>query len=334
MTCIGLDHSTTALKVATLDDDGTTDTFAIERIPDDPMEWSFLEMLAEKIDLDEIDMIATGYSYGDDLDAIVPIDEAENRGVIDHMGAGHGFGTGTRVFDELEGSDLPAVVYPGVNEHLETLDPYFGELAMITGADTVAMTRYAQEMADSDDPSFIAASMSSSTMATVVRNGRLRGAFHWMGLVHGIVDPHILRKIDAGAVDPRNAYQEAGMLARRGEGFEAVKGVPDRELLERVCDATVHTVYGLLPFAGGPVQLDDVVLSGRFARLSAPFDVRGRISEQLAPLERPVFCREHSTAIGAALLARDVVNGHNSTLGIPIEPPNAHTRPAGIPVNT
>lgn len=317
MTYIGLDHSTTALKIAILRDDDRQ-TFAIERIPDDPKDWSLVDRLAERIDLDEVDMVATGYSYGDDLDAIVPVGEAENRGVVDHMGAGHGFGTGTKAFDELCESDVPAVVYPGVNEHLETLHPYFTELSMITGADTFAMTRYAQELMDGTRQSFIAASVSSSTMATVVKDGRLRGAFHWLGLVHGIVDPHVLRKIDTGEVDPRNAYMEAGMLSRREKQFGSVKGIPSKELLERICDSVSHTVHGLVPFVGGADRLDDIVLSGRFTDVTGPIDIKERLTDTFDAFQRPTFCREHSTAIGAAMIARDVATGRNSVLGVPI----------------
>lgn len=324
MTYVGTDHSTTGIKTTVLHPDGSSDQFTIERTPDGSSDWSFIDCLSTHVSVDEIDLVATGYSYGDNFSSITDISSVENRGVVDHMGAGHGFGTGTQVFDELKHSSIPCVLMPGVHNGLDCLHPYFSHYSVYSGADTVAMSRYAKEISDEKngtDSTFIAACISSSAMATLVHEGTLVGGFHWLGLIHGHIDIELLREIETGTQRPRNAFMKSGLLYRSGKSFAQVKGVPNADLLEQLSWATRHHVHALVPFANQintSSSLDQIVLSGRLNDIREPFDMKSTLDESMRHLAPVHFTRDFSTAMGAAYIARDVCDGADDILGIPV----------------
>lgn len=323
---LGIDHSTTGVKTCILSPDGSHEFFTIERSPDEDTDWSYVEALREYVSPEDVEMVSYGYSYGDDLTRVADISDTTNRGIKDTFGLGHEFGTGTLVYDELKESDIPTTVFPGVHDDLETLHPYFRHYSPIAGADKFATARYAQEVVENDDigpevegDTFIAANVSSSAMSTYTERGVLRGAFWWMGLIHGWVDGKSLRQIRDDEQDPREGLMQSGVLCRSGYEFEDIKGTPDEELLEMAYYATLHNVYSMLPFSEhhGP-GVDAIVLSGRFSRITSPFDLRGRLTDELGDVAPVHVCQELSTALGAAYIARDVATGKDETLGVPI----------------
>ncbi|EMA15977.1 hypothetical protein C442_18584 [Haloarcula amylolytica JCM 13557] len=315
------------MKTCLLSSGGVDDVFTIERSPDEDTDWSYIETLRDYVSIDDIEMIAYGYSIGDNLDTVTDITATENRGIVDTCGLGHEFGTGTLVYDELKQSDIPTTVFPGVHDGLETVHPYFCHYSPLAGADKFATARYAQEMVTNsglgssvEGETFIAANVSSSSMATYVDDGEIRGAFHWMGLIHGWGDIECLRQIRDGEQNIHDAFMKSGLLYRSDYDFEDIKGVPCADLLEMVYYATLHNVYSLIPFAEHHgTGLDAIVLSGRLSRVKEPFDIQDRLTEALSSIALVHTCQELSTALGAAFVARDVARGNPSTLGVPIE---------------
>lgn len=320
---VGIDHSTTGVKTCVLDEDGSSDIFVIERSPGEDCDWSYLEKLNEYAPLDDIEMIAYGYCWGDGFSKIKNIKNTNNRGLIDKMGLGNDFGTGTLVFDQLEESSLPCVVFPGVHKGIESLHPYFRYHSPMTGADKIAMTRYAQEVVDDSESdeqsSFIAACISSSEMATFVDRGTLRAAFTWMGLIHGWPGIDEFRDVHAGDKELMNLFTQSGILHRSGRDFGSVKGIPDEEFLEQIYWATLHNIYSLLPFAQQDgVGIDKIVISDRLSRVTEPINVEARLTEALSDIGDIYVCQEYSTARGAAYIAQDVAEGASDVVGIPV----------------
>ncbi|WP_310916220.1 methanogenesis marker 12 protein [Haloarcula sp. S1AR25-4] len=321
---VGIDHSTTGMKVAVVDEDGErTGSFKIERSADDPFDWSFLDILADHVAVEDVEMAAIGYSYGDGFSSITDIESIEGRGVVDHIGAGHSFGTGTLVYDELKRSAVPTVCFPGVHDDLPSLHPYFRHYSNLTGADKVAMTRYAKRRLDEWEGGadhFIAANTSSSSMATLVQDGEIRGAFTWLALIHAHPDMEMLRRLRDGDQDYHDCYMQSGVLAQRDYDFEAVKGTPDPELLEMAYWATLNHVYACLPFARHVHDdpLEAIVLSGRLSRIEDPIDVRGRLTDTFEDIAPTHVSERFGTATGAALIARDAAVGADDVLGIPV----------------
>lgn len=330
---IGIDHSTTAIKVGVIDGN-KRETFAVQR--SSSASFDFIGELEERVDTDEIEMAAIGYSYGDDISEIVHLEETDNRGIEDPVGLGHNFGTGTQVFDELLESDVPTVAFPGVHRDIECLHPYFKFYSHLTGADKIASARFAQGLVsgrnepkvatdggatrDSGSETFISANVSSSCMATLVCDGELTGAFHWLGLVHGLIDVETVREVKRGDQSLDDVYMQSGLLSKMDKGFEYVYGTPDPELLEHLHWATLHHIHSLRPFSEYVEDdpLDRVVLCGRLSRVTEPYDMRAELSADLSDVAPVSIAPEHSTAIGAAQIAEDVANGADDVLGIPV----------------
>lgn len=326
---IGIDHSTTGVKTSILWESGSRESFVIERSPENANDWSYVDLLAERVDLDDVRMVAMGYSYGDNFGDIRPIEDVENRGVVDNLGAGHPSGTGSKVFDDLQQSDVPCVAFPGVNHNIECLHPYFSHYDTLTGADKVAMTRYAHEQFDGEGTHFIAANASSSAMATLVYDGRLVGAFHWIALVHGWAGLGSIRRVLRDEDKMSDIFMASGILRRSGYTFEDVKEELDPELLEQVYLATLHNVYSLLAFVEHVHEdpLDGVALSGRLSRLEAPFDMQTKLRTALGEIAPVHHCSKYSTATGGALIAKDVYTGAESVLGLPVKTPQLVKQP-------
>ncbi len=315
---VGIDHSTTGVKTCITDENEPIDSFEVEQTPGRSVDWSYLEHLATHVDLEAIEMIAYGYSAGDNFSSIKPIEDTENRGLANPTFLGNGGGGGTIVFEELRDSSLPCVVYPGVHDDLETLHPYFTYQSPMAGSDKVAMSRYAQEVTE-DGSNVIAACVSSSEVATMILDGELTGAFTWMGLVHGWPAPSDLHALEEGELDLESLIRDCGFLGRSGKKPGAVNGVPDEHLLEMVCCATAHNVYSLVPFAAMEgAAIDSIVVSGRLSRVTEPIDTEAWLREAVGDVASLQFADQYSTARGAAAIAEDVHRGESAVLGIPV----------------
>ncbi|MFC7142173.1 hypothetical protein ACFQMA_20340 [Halosimplex aquaticum] len=317
---VGIDHSTTGIKIAGVGDDGElTTAFRIDRRNVETAE-AVLEVLDERVDLSRVSLAAITYAFGDAIDEIQGIERVSNRGVTDLVGLDYGTGAGAAVFDRLREAAVPTVVVPGVHRGLDTLHEFFRHYSALAGADKVGSVRYALERFRGEfDPTgtFIWACASSSCMAGLVVDGRLTGFFHWVGPVHGWPDPEAIRRgVEA---DFDDVFMQCGLLPRRGADLTEVHDLSDPELFESVYWSSVLNVYALYPFArelGG--GLDAVVLSGRLMRREQPFALGRRVYERCVDIAPVRFAEPYTSAQGAALVARDVAEGAERVLGIPV----------------
>lgn len=348
---VGFENSSTAINVAILAADDTLfDTFRIDRHSFMADDRTVLSRLGDRVDLDEVEMAAYCFAWADAQSSITAIEETTNRGNRGTPGFTPKQADAV-IFDQLRASDVPCVTIPGVNDRLECLHPYFRHYAQLSGPDKVADARNARWIcreSGGEGETFIVANASSSTRAVVVTEGRLLGAFHWLGLVHGWPDGDIYDAIIAGEVDPRRAVERAGLLYKPGKGaadweipdhyaakFDEPRqrllvdhleeATSDERLLELVYWATLHNVYSLVPFAahGGDSSLERLVVSGRIARVESPFDVRANLTEVLSTVAPTTIADPFGTARGSALIARDIADGSDEVLGIPVETPPA-----------
>lgn len=329
---VGIDHSTTGIKVACMNPERTVTAFRIDRREIEECR-TILEILDDRIGLSNVSLATVTYSYGNGVSDISDIETVSNRGIKDNLGVGYETGAGTLVFDQIQESSIPAVVLPGVHDGLETLHPYFKHYSTLGGADKVAAMRYALERfetAHDSSGTFIWACASSSCMAGLVSGGRLKGFFHWLGLMHGWPDPATIREgIDS---DFEKVFMESGILGKNGRDLTDVHTISDEQLLEYVYWATVQNIYSLYPFASelGADGLDAIVLSGRLMRREQPVDIARRVYEQCLDTAPVQFMEPYTAAKGAAYVARDVDNGADHVLGIPVGevPQRPELRPA------
>lgn len=324
---VGIDHSTTGMKVSCIDDERTVETFRMDRRELEECD-TIVERLDETIGLSEITLATLTYSYGNGISRIKDIELVSNRGVKDLLGLGYETGAGALVYDQLRESSIPTVLLPGVHEGLDTLHPFFKHYSTLSGADKVAAIRYALERVRnaSDSPgTFIWACASSSCMSGLVCNGRLKGFFHWVGPVHGWPDPEAIRRGITNDFD--DVFMQCGFLARNGNDLTDVHAISDQQLLEFVYLATMQNVFALYPFVEGigDGELDAVVLSGRLMRREQPVDIARRVYENCLDVAPVLLAEPYAAAQGAALVARDVAQGDDHVLGIPVGNVPVHT---------
>ena len=114
MVFIGMDHGTTGISFAILNDEGEVlEVFKISREDSKAGKVSAIEEISKRVDLDDIELMVVTYAMGDGFDKIVPMNKVENRGIISIGGAGKVTGGGTSVYSEIEKSLLYMLVMVG-----------------------------------------------------------------------------------------------------------------------------------------------------------------------------------------------------------------------------
>jgi len=276
---IGIDHGTTAMRFA-----GESGTFKISR---EAAKTFSVQDLSRLCPVDEIEGIAICYSMGDNISSITGINKVKNRGLISQEGAGQHIGGGTRVFDEVEKSGIPAVVIPGLHRRSPT-DLRFKAYSHQSSPEKIGI---AYEVCSALGDDIIVTDVSSNTVTLLVTAGKLVGAFDACifapGLLHGALDVDAIRRIDAGACTANEAFQHAGVKFSLPEE-ERMRSVAMFAAME--CAALLLlNIHARLAIAGSlaPVIAPDVeVLLGR---KMAVFD-EWCASRGLVRIAHDVFC--------------------------------------------
>ena len=200
---IGIDHGTTALRFAS-----ETKEFRIPREKATGFTMADLERICPE---DEIEGIAVCYSMGDAITDITNIKKVKNRGIITREGAGKHTGGGTRVYDEIKESGIPAVVMPGIHRGSPT-DPRFKAYSHQTSPEKLGI---AYEVMQALGDTFIVADAGSNTVSLLVTDGAITGAFDACvfapGTTHGALDVDAIRRIDRGEETANEAFLHAGV---------------------------------------------------------------------------------------------------------------------------
>jgi putative methanogenesis marker protein 12 len=200
---IGIDHGTTAMRFA-----ARSGTFKIPRESATSFVISDLERLCP---IDRIEGLALTYSMGDNFSKITSIHALKNRGLLSREGAGKHIGGGTRVFDEVKKSGIPAVVVPGLHRGSPT-DPRFKAYSHQSSPEKIGIAYEACHDLGAD---VIVSDVSSNTVTLLVSAGRITGAFDACifapGTRHGALDVNAIRRIDRGELTANEAFQSAGV---------------------------------------------------------------------------------------------------------------------------
>jgi putative methanogenesis marker protein 12 len=284
---IGIDHGTSAMRFA-----GDKGEFRISR--EAAKEFRIAD-LSRICPVDEIEGIAVCYSMGDNIAAITDIKKVKNRGLVSREGAGKHIGGGTRVYDEVAASGIPAVVMPGLHRGSPT-DPRFKAYSHQTSPEKIGI---AYEVAVSLGHNFIVSDVSSNTVSLLISGGKLVGAFDACvfapGSKHGALDVDAIRKVDEGKWTANEAFQHAGV------DFS----VPEPERMRTIAmfSAMECAALRLLnPHA-------KVALAGSLAPVIAQ-EVR-----ELLGLDVAVY-DEWCASRGLVRIARDVFSGTKNILGL------------------
>ncbi|MDO9327048.1 MAG: methanogenesis marker 12 protein [Methanoregula sp.] len=287
---IGIDHGTTAMRFA-----GEHGQFKISRETAKDFTISALSPLCP---IDEIEGIALCYSMGDGISSITSIGKVKNRGIISREGAGKHIGGGTKVFDEIAKSGIPAIVIPGLHRSSPT-DPRFKVYSHQTSPEKIGI---AYEVCHDLGPDVIISDVSSNTVSLLVSAGRLVGAFDACifapGTLHGALDVDAIRKIDAGESTANEAFQHAGV------NFS----LPEDERLLAVAMFSAMECAALRLLNSRAV----IALAGSLAPAIAQ-EVRTLLGTDVAIYD------EWCASRGLARIARDVFSGRKEILGLEVD---------------
>jgi len=284
---IGIDHGTTAMRFS-----GGTGQFKISREDARAFTTAALSLICP---VQEIRGIALSYSMGDGITAITDIHKVKNRGVRSQDGAGKHIGGGTRVFDEVAQSGIPAIVIPGLHRGSPT-DPRFKAYSHQASPEKIGI---AYEVCAGLGEDVIVSDVSSNTVTLLVTAGKLVGAFDACcfapGTRHGALDVDAIRRVDAGECTANEAFQHAGVHFT----------LPEPEQLRTIALFSAMECAALL-------LLNDrarLALAGTLAPLIAP--------EVAALLHREVTTYDEWCASqGLARIAHDVFFGTPEILGL------------------
>ncbi len=287
---IGIDHGTTAMRFA-----GEKGEFRISREQAREFRIADLKCLCPP---GEIEGIAICYSMGDNINAITDIRKVKGRGIVSRDGAGKHIGGGTRVYDEVAASGIPAVVMPGLHRGSPT-DPRFKAYSHQTSPEKIGI---AFEVCDALGGDLIVSDVSSNTVSLLVTGGKLVGAFDACifapGTLHGAIDVDAIRKVDAGEWTANEAFQHAGVSF----------SLPEEERMRAVA------MFAAMECAA-------LRLLNRTAKVALAGSLAPWISDEVKTLLGcdVVVYDEWCASRGLAKIARDVFSGHRDILGLAVD---------------
>jgi putative methanogenesis marker protein 12 len=287
---IGIDHGTTAMRFAS-----ECGEFKISRQEALLFTISDLERLAPRSD---IEGIAVCYSMGDNFSAITDIKKVKNRGLVSREGAGEHVGGGTRVFDEVLASGIPAVVIPGLHRGSPT-DPRFKVYSHQASPEKVGIL---YEVCHDLGRDVIVSDVSSNTVTLLVTGGKIFGAFDACifapGTRHGALDVDAIRRVDRGECTANEAFQHAGV--------DFI--LPDTARTATLAMFSAMECAALLLL--NPQA--KIALSGSCAQ-SIAGTVGQLLGKNVAVYDEWCACR------GLVKICRDVFNGHSTIIGLTVD---------------
>lgn len=331
MVFIGMDHGTTGISFAILNDEGEVlEVFKISREDSKAGNVSAIEEISKRVDLDDIELMVVTYAMGDGFDKIIPMEKVENRGILSIGGAGKVTGGGTSVYSEIEKSNIPAVMIPGLHKDCEFLDPLF-RVAYSHHASPEKVSIVYNAYLETNWENMIVADISSNSVDLLIQNGQIIGAVDAccgaMGIVHGPIDLEMIRDIDegkrtanecfshAGAVkianiDNKVAFMKNDLLKMYEEGNEDAKLAIDSMIM-----TVAMEIAGLIAVAD---EIDGIVLTGSMGSMKKPVDFEAEINKYFKNKYEMKIISSESGAIGAAQIAKDIANGKDNILGIDV----------------
>lgn len=332
MVYVGMDHGTTGISFAIMDDNEVLDVFKISREDSKAGKVSAIEELSKRVDLDDIELMIITYAMGDGISTILPMERVENRGILSIGGAGKVTGGGTSVYSEIENSNLPVLMIPGIHKNCEWLDPLF-RAAYSHHASPEKISIVYNAYLETNWENMIVADISSNSVDLLVEDGIIKGAIDAccgaMGVVHGPLDLEMIRDIDegkrtanecfshAGAVkianiDDKVAFMKDDLLNNYRNGDEKAKLAIDTMIM-----TVAMEIAGLIAVSHN--EIEGIVLTGSMGSMKDPVDFEAELNKYLKNKYPCKIISSESGAIGAAQIARDIAHGKREIMGIKVE---------------
>lgn len=325
MIYVGVDHGTTAMRFTALSE-GKKEYINLEIPRTNAAAMSGEQIIAAlekkfRVSREDIGLIALTYSMGDGITAIEDIHTVQHRGVQSIEGAGQKIGGGSKVFDAILNSGIPAVVIPGIHEDSNT-DPRMNIFSHSTSPEKIGIAYHALCKGYQD---FVLSDISSNTVTLGVAKGKIIGAIDACifapGLRHGPLDVRAIREVDRGQMSANEAFTNTGVLKRAGysnrkELIDAASGKEPQALLA----LDTLALFAAMEIASIQVLLKDYGVQGEIF-------IEGSVAEipyVVERIEHHLGVQGHvldrwSAAIGCAEMARDIAKGSREILGLQVK---------------
>lgn len=330
---IGMDHGTTGISFCIMSNDGEVlDVFKIGREESKQGKVSAVEELSKRVDLNDVDLMAITYAMGDGINKILPIDKVEDRGILSINGAGKVTGGGTSVFSEIEATDMPIIMIPGLHKNSDSLDEMFRAAYSHQASPEKVSICYNAYMA-TGWKNMIVADLSSNSVDILLEDGKIRGAMDAcvgaMGIVHGPLDLEMIRDVDENKRSANDCFSHAGAVKIAGitgkvanmreELYKRYENGDEKAILaiNTLIMTVAMEIAGLIAISKN--DIDGIVLTGSLGSTKEPFNFEKELNSYLKNRYPIKIISKESGAIGAAQIALDVYNGKKSILGIPVE---------------
>ncbi|MCD6387732.1 MAG: methanogenesis marker 12 protein [Methanophagales archaeon] len=357
---IGIDHGTTGIRFALLENtcssaDSETSARIYEISRESAASLREREILREiehafGVKLSDVKLVAVSYSMGDGISKITDLHAAKNRGLREEVAAaGLEVGGGTRVFDAIKSSGVPAVLIPGIHADLHSLDRRMRFFSHGASPEKVGIAYYIFKKGFKD---FIFSDVSSNTVSVAVAGGEIAGAIDACifapGLIQGPLDLQLLREVQKGLLSANEAFSSAGVL--RKFGFQRLTAAEMQKQTQKqgrgrreargAAEGASDAFETLALFVAMEISALLVLLRDLASTAKIHIFLTGSVGESekfrrsVDNLLRKLFtCDEackgrilevqtltrHSAAIGCAEIARDVFNGQKRILGIEVD---------------
>ena len=332
MVFIGMDHGTTGISFCIMAQDGEIiDIFKIDREDSKSGKVSAIEELSKRVDLDSVKLMAITYAMGDGFNKILPIDKVEDRGILSIGGAGKVTGGGTSVFSELENSNIPTIMIPGLHKDSDSLDKLFNAAYSHQASPEKVSISY-NAMKETGWSNYIVADISSNSVDILIEDGKIRGAIDAclgaMGVVHGPIDLEMIRDIDEGRRTANECFSHAGAI--KIAGIDGKVANMKNQLLENYVNGDEKAELAIdtlimavaMEIAGLDVvcenEIEGIVLTGSIGSATEPFNFKEKINKYFKDKYELKNISIESGAIGAAQIAMDVYDGRKEILGIEV----------------
>ena len=353
---IGIDHGTTGIRFALLSSASEVRIYEISRERAALLREREILREIERafcVKLSDVKLVAVSYSMGDGISKITDLHAAKSRGLREEVAAaGLKVGGGTRVFDAIKSSGVPAVLIPGIHADLHCLDRRMRFFSHGASPEKVGIAYYIFKKGFKD---FIFSDVSSNTVSIAVVGGEIAGAIDACifapGLIQGPLDLQLIRDVQKGLLSANEAFSSAGVL--RKFGFQRLTAAETQKQTQKqkqgqgrkeaggAAEGSASDAFETLAlFVAMEISALLVLLRDLTSTEKIRIFLTGSVGESekfrrsVDDLLRKLFtCDEackgrilevqtltrHSAAIGCAEIARDVFNGQKRILGIEVE---------------
>ena len=333
MVFIGTDHGTTGISFAISDDDGKLlDVFKLSREDTKSGKVSSIDEISKRCNIDDIKLMILTYAMGDGINRILPLDKVENRGILSIDGAGKVTGGGTSVYEEIEKSNIPTLLIPGLHKNSPSLDKLFNAAYSHQASPEKVSIAY-NAIKETGWKNLIVADLSSNSVNILIEDGKIRGAIDAclgaMGFVHGPIDLEMIRNIDEGKISANEAFSHAGAV-KTGNIDTNVSFMKDQLLenyknndenavtaIDTITMTIAMEIFGLIGISNNDIE--GIVLTGSLGSMKEPFDFQKKLNKYFKNKYPFKIISSDSGAIGAVQIAYDIYHGQDNILGIEVD---------------